>query len=94
MAWDSSGRLGCRGPAERHRGSRKSSSGTRGSLGGAPWTAPPPAPQDIAVEEGLEPPVPTAPGWHLLEENNGVKRWRAFAPEMQKQLENLGYFQR
>ena len=39
---------------------------------------------DIAVEEGLEPPVPTAPGWHMLEENNGVKRWRAFDPEMQK----------
>ena len=44
---------------------------------------------DIAVEEGLEPPVPTAPGWHLLEENNGVKRWRAFDPEMQKQLDSM-----
>ena len=44
---------------------------------------------DVAVEEGLEPPVPTAPGWHLLEENNGVKRWRAFDPEMQKQLDSM-----
>ena len=43
----------------------------------------------VAVEEGLEPPVPTAPGWHLLEENNGVKRWRAFDPEMQKQLDSM-----
>ena len=47
------------------------------------------AAQDVAVEEGLEPPVPTAPGWHLLEENNGVKRWRAFDPEMQKQLDSM-----
>ncbi len=45
--------------------------------------------QDIAVEEGLEPPVPTAPGWHLLEEERGVKRWRAFDPEMQKQLDSM-----
>ena len=45
--------------------------------------------QDIAVEEGLEPPVPTAPGWHLLEEKRGVKRWRAFDPEMQKQLDSM-----
>ena len=44
---------------------------------------------DVAVEEGLEPPVPTAPGWHLLEENNSVKRWRAFDPEMQKQLDSM-----
>ena len=44
---------------------------------------------DVAAEEGLEPPVPTAPGWHLLEENNGVKRWRAFDPEMQKQLDSM-----
>ena len=44
---------------------------------------------DVAVEEGLEPPVPTAPGWHLLEEERGVKRWRAFDPEMQKQLDSM-----
>ena len=47
------------------------------------------ATQVIAVEEGPEPPVPTAPGWHLLEENDGVKRWRAFDPEMQKQLDSM-----
>ena len=47
------------------------------------------AAQDVAVEEGLEPPVPTAPGWHLLEEERGVKRWRAFDPEMQKQLDSM-----
>ena len=45
--------------------------------------------QDIAVEEGLEPPVPTDPGWHLLEEKRGVKRWKAFDPEMQKQLDSM-----
>ena len=28
--------------------------------------------QDVAVEEGLEPPLPTDPGWHLLEEKRGV----------------------
>ena len=45
--------------------------------------------QDIAVEEGLEPPVPTDPGWHLLEEKRGVKRWKGFDPEMQKQLDSM-----
>ena len=47
------------------------------------------ATQDVAVEEGPEPPVPTDPGWHLLEEKRGVKRWRAFDPEMQKQLDSM-----
>jgi hypothetical protein len=45
--------------------------------------------QDVAVEEGLEPPLPTDPGWHLLEEKRGVKRWREFDPEMQKQLDSM-----
>ena len=47
------------------------------------------AAQDVAVEEGPEPPVPTDPGWHLLEEKRGVKRWKAFDPEMQKQLDSM-----
>ena len=47
------------------------------------------ATQDVAVEEGPEPPVPTDPGWHLLEEKRGVKRWKAFDPEMQKQLDSM-----
>ena len=29
--------------------------------------------QDVTVEEGLEPPLPTDPGWHLLEDKRGVK---------------------
>ena len=45
--------------------------------------------QDVAVEEGLEPPLPTDPGWHLLEEKRGVKRWKEFDPEMQKQLDSM-----
>ena len=45
--------------------------------------------QDVAVEEGLEPPLPTDPGWHLLEEKRGVKRWKGFDPEMQKQLDSM-----
>ena len=45
--------------------------------------------QDITVEEGLEPPLPTEAGWHLLEEKRGTKRWRAFDPEMQKQLDSM-----
>ena len=45
--------------------------------------------QDITVEEGLEPPLPSDPGWHLLEEKRGMKRWRAFDPEMQKQLDSM-----
>jgi hypothetical protein len=45
--------------------------------------------QDITVEEGLEPPLPDEPGWHLLEEKRGTKRWRAFDAEMQKQLDSM-----
>ena len=45
--------------------------------------------QDITVEEGLEPPLPSEPGWHLLEEKRGTKRWRAFDAEMQKQLDSM-----
>ena len=45
--------------------------------------------QDITVEEGLEPPLPTDPGWHLLEDKRGIKRWKEFDPEMQKQLDSM-----
>jgi len=44
---------------------------------------------DVAVEEGLEPPLPVDPGWHLLEDKHGVKRWKAFDPEMQRRLESM-----
>ena len=44
---------------------------------------------DVAVEEGLEPSLPSKPGWHLLEDKHGVRRWKAFDPEMQRRLESM-----